>query len=78
MTGVLFSFFSFCKLCSFGCVCLVIEAGLVIFYLKKKVKCSVQMDNTLAARMYALFLRSEKSTSDGLVLGPKGPLDGCR
>ena len=36
------------------------------------------MDNTLAARMYALFLRSEKSTSDGLVLGPKGPLDGCR
>ena len=37
MTGVLFSFSSFCKLCSFGCVCLVIEAGLVILYLKKSI-----------------------------------------
>ena len=41
MTGVFFSFSSFCKLCSFGCVCLVIEAGLLILYLKKsEVQCT--------------------------------------
>jgi len=34
VTGVFFSFSSFYKLCSFGCVCLIIEAGLVILYLK--------------------------------------------